>query len=438
MTSFYVAAAILAAIAIAWVALPLWRHRDNAQAERRLANLAIFRDQFAELNADVQAGTLSAEQYAQARLDLDRRALEETAHEAALAGESGHTRKSAHITAIVLAIAVPLGAAALYWQLGSPGALRETPALAATDFSPAQIEQMVAQLDERMQKNPDDPKGWAILARSYYAMGRYADAARAYAQLQQRVPPDADVLTEHADALAMAQGRNLSGAPLLLLQQAIMLDPEHWKTLALLGTEAFDRKDYQAALRYWQKLLALVPRDAPFAQQIAASVEEARKLAGGKATGETAGAAADGAVANGAAANGAMAKGSTATPAPASSAATVAASSIAGTVSLARDLTAKADAQDTVFVFARAAKGPPMPLAVMRMQVKDLPATFKLDDSQAMTPDSRLSQHAEVIVGARVAKHGTPMAQAGDLQGFSAAIKPGTRGLNIVISEEVR
>lgn len=427
MISFYVAAAILAAIAIAWIALPLWRHRDTAQAERRLANLAIFRDQFAELNADVQAGTLSTEQYAQAKLDLDRRALEETAHEAALAAESSHTRKSARISAVVLAIALPLGAVALYWQLGSPGALRVAAAPTATDFTPVQIEQMVAQLDERMQKNPDDPKGWAILARSYYAMGRYEDAARAYAALQQRVPPNADVLTEHADALAMAQGRNLSGAPLQLLQQAIALDPEHWKTLALLGTEAFDRKDYQAALRYWQKLLALVPRDAEFAAQIAASVEEARNLAGMKASGATAASTAAGAAA---------AKESAATSA--STATTAAAGSVSGTVSLAKDLLAKADAQDTVFVFARAAQGPPMPLAVMRMQVKDLPAAFKLDDSQAMTPNSRLSQHAEVVVGARVARHGTPMAQAGDLQGFSAAIKPGTQGLNIVISEEVR
>ena len=392
MISFYVAAAILAAIAIAWIALPLWRHRDAAQAERRLANLAIFRDQFAELNADVQAGTLSTEQYAQAKLDLDRRALEETAHEAALAAESGHTRKSARITAIVLAIALPLGAVALYWQLGSPGALRAAAAPTATDFTPVQIEQMVAQLDERMQKNPDDPKGWAILARSYYAMGRYEDAARAYAELQQRVPPDADVLTEHADALAMAQGRNLSGAPLQLLQQAIALDPEHWKTLALLGTEAFDRKDYQAALRYWQKLLALVPRDAEFAAQIAASVEEARNLAGMKATGATA----DGTAST--AADAAAAKESAATTGAAASAA---ASSVSGTVSLAKNLIAKADAQDTVFVFARAAQGPPMPLAVMRMQVKDLPAAFKLDDSQAMTPNSRLSQHAEVVVGGR-------------------------------------
>jgi cytochrome c-type biogenesis protein CcmH len=137
------------------------------------------------------------------------------------------------------------------------------------------------------------------------------------------------------------------------------------------------------------------------------SIADAEKLAGGKAA------------------------------APAAKAATAPAG-ISGTVRLAPGFAAKATPEDTVFIFARAAEGPRVPLAVMRKQVRDLPATFTLDDSMAMTPAAKLSDHAQVVVGARVSSTGNPAAQPGDLEGYSAPLAPGASGVQITINSEIR
>ena len=403
MTSFYIIAALLTLAAVAWLLVPLLRARSAAQPQRDVANLAIFKDQLAELDADVRAGTLSPDQYGQAKIDLERRVLEEI--ESGKAVEPDRSKPAlARVTAIVLGLAVPVGAVLLYAQIGNPGAMVQH-AEQPQEFTPQQIDQMVAQLAERMQKNPDDPRGWAILGRSYYVMQRYQEAADAYAQLLKRIPPDADVLADYADALAMAQGRSLAGKPLDALRQALELDPDHWKSLALVGTEAFERKDYRAALRHWERLLALAPPNSEVGQQIAASVAQARELAGIKA--------------------------------PVASTAPVANASLSGMVRLAPAMVAKADPSDTVFVYARATEGPKMPLAIMRMQVKDLPAEFKLDDTQAMTPAARLSQHKRVTLVARVSKSGNATTQSGDLIANGRDVEVGSRDVALLIDTQV-
>lgn len=413
MTVFIIVAALLALIALACVLPPLLRrHATSPQLRRDVANLAILRDQLAELDADLRAGTLSTEQYERAKLDLERRVLDETART-----ESTPTQASvshgAKLTAIVLAVVVPLGAIALYSQLGSPGAVvPQQAAMPQHQFTPEQIEEMVARLAERMQQQPDDAQGWAILARSYYVMQRFPEAVKAYEQWVRLDPKNADALTDYADALAMSQGRRLEGKPLELLQQALAVDPEHWKALALIGTAAFDRKDYKTALAHWEKLLASVPPDSEFARSIGASIAEARELAGGQAASPQQAVQA-------------------ASPPQATQA------GVKGTVSLAPELIAKAEPTDTVFIFARAANGPKMPLAVVRRQVKDLPAEFTLDDSHAMTPNARLSSQPEVVIGARVSKSASATIQSGDLQGFSKTVKPGATGVAVVIDQRV-
>lgn len=408
MTAFYIVTTLLTLAAVAWLLVPLLRASSAAQPQRDVTNLAIFKDQLAELAADVRAGTLSPDQYEQAKIDLERRVLEEIESGKAVGDKTvEHDRSKpalARVTAIVLGLAVPLGAVLLYAQVGNPGAMVQQ-AEQQQEFTPQQIEQMVGQLAERMQKNPDDPRGWVILARSYYVMQRYPEAAAAYEQLLKRIPPDADVLADYADALAMAQGRSLAGKPLAALQQALELDPDHWKSLALVGTEAFERKDYRTALRHWERLLAIAPPDSEVGQQIAASVAQARELAGIKA--------------------------------PVASTAPVANASLSGMVRLAPAMVAKADPSDTVFVYARATEGPKMPLAIMRLQVKDLPAEFKLDDTQAMTPAARLSQHKRVTVVARVSKSGNATPQSGDLIADGREVDVGSRDVALLIDTQV-
>ena len=146
---------------------------------------------------------------------------------------------------------------------------------------------------------------------------------------------------------------------------------------------------------------------------MASNIEEARQLGGIKAAANVA------------------------SPAPAKVGPPAAGASLDGTVSLSGALVGKAAPTDTVFVFARAAEGPRMPLAIMRFQVKDLPARFHLDDSLAMSPAMTLSKFPEVVVGARVSKSANATPQSGDLQGISPIVKVGAMGVAIVIDQVV-
>jgi cytochrome c-type biogenesis protein CcmH len=264
---------------------------------------------------------------------------------------------------------------------------------------------MVADLAARLEKEPDNVNGWVVLARSYAVMNRHGDAVKAYERVIQLVPNDPDLLADYADALAVTMGGNLSGKPLELAKRALAADPTHWKALALVGTEAFNRKDYKTAIAYWEKLKATAPPGSPIAQSIDSSIAEARELGGIK------GAAA---------------------PPPVVAAAPVG-GRVAGKVDLSPALKAKVAPTDTVFVFARAAEGPRMPLAIVRKQVRDLPIEFALDDSMAMAPNMKLSSFAEVVVGARVSRSGNATPQSGDLEGLSRPVKVGATGIAVVI-----
>jgi cytochrome c-type biogenesis protein CcmH len=403
VTVFIGIAAAMVVVAIAWVLVPLLARRTRAGPAPEAANLDILRDQLAELDADVARGVLPRERYEQARAELERRVLEEA--QGAPAPSSAPEPASAW-TAAALAAAIPFAAAALYLAVGTPSALSPG-AEPQHEITRERVEQMVARLAARLEKSPDDPEGWRVLGRSYAVMGRHAEAARAYEQAVSLVPGDADLLADFADALAITQGRSLQGKPLELVRRALAIDPKQWKALALAGTAAFERKDYAQAIAYWKRLQQVAPPDSEIARSVNSSIAEARELAGGQPGSKAA-----------------------KTPAP-----TI--GKVMGRVSLAQGLAARAEPTDTVFIFARAAGGPPMPLAVLRKQVRDLPLEFTLDDSMAIMSNLKLSDFAEVIVGARVSRSGDATPQSGDLQGVSRPVKVGATGVAVVIDSAV-
>ncbi|HTD89950.1 MAG TPA: c-type cytochrome biogenesis protein CcmI [Burkholderiales bacterium] len=412
MTLFWIVAALLLVAALAFVLPPLVRRStpsDVTTQHGTALNVAVYRDQLNELDADRRAGTLTDAQFEHARLELERRLLDDVAADKSPLGAVGAVRPASRASAIVVGIAVPLVAVALYFAVGNPRALAPValPTDATKEITPQQIEAMVAKLAQRMKQNPDDPQGWAMLAKSYAVMGRFDDAVAAYVKAVERLPNDANLLTDYADALAMAHGQSLEGEPEALIMRALKIDPDHVKSLALAGTIAFDKKDYAAALKHWEKAATLVPADSEMARGIAASVAEARGLAGPSA--------------------GASGKPVAATPA----------GGVSGKVTLAPALAAKAAPNDTLFIFARAAEGPRMPLAIVRKKVSDLPLTFTLDDSMAMSPAARLSGTPQVIVGARISKSGDAMPRPGDLQGTSKPINNRQKDLAIVIDSEL-
>lgn len=399
MTAFLIAAALLTAGGMVFVLWPLLRPAAGARTTVRAANLSIYRDQFAELERDLRLGTLDATQYENARAELERRLLEEVAAQPA---DAGAARRSGRMLAVLVAVLMPLCAGLLYWHLGQPqgiGAPKQA-VPEAGDITQADFEAMTRQLAERMAANPDDPVGWLMLGRAYRALERFPEAVQALQEADRRKPNEPEILAEYAEALALERGRKLEGEPTRLLERALKIDPNHPKALTLAGSAAFEAKDYKRAIGYWERLQAQVPADSELAQALQAGLAQARELAGTK-------------------------------PAPAG------AETIRGEVRLAAGLAGRAGPEDTVFVVARAAEGPRMPLAVLRKQVKDLPLRFALDDSLAMAPQMKLSGFPKVIVTARISKSGNAAAQSGDLEGASAPVQPGASGVVITVDSVV-
>lgn len=290
-----------------------------------------------------------------------------------------------------------------------------------------QIVAMTERLAARLQQTPEDAEGWRMLGRAQMALEQPELAVQAYDRVAQLMPQDAGALADYADALAVRNGRELKGEPTRLIEQALKLDPTHMKSLILAGTAAFNRSDFAGAVVYWDRAGKLGPADNPMAQQARAAAAEAREAGKLPSAPATVGAA------PGTAAP-AMAA---ATPTTAATAMAQSGAQISGTVSLAPALQAKVGADDTVFIVARPADGSRTPLAIVRKQVRDLPYVFTLDDSQAMSPATRLSTVQNVIVAARISKTGQAIAQPGDLEGVSGVLAVGTAGVRVEISRQI-
>jgi cytochrome c-type biogenesis protein CcmH len=407
MTAFLVTATALVAIVLLVVILPMRRIRGNTVTTATEVNVGIYRDQLRELDADLAAGTIDAAQHAEARADIERRLIEDAVPPPPTAAVTAHGNRALPL----LAIAIPVGTLALYLITGTPEGLNPAAVNAPPPVSEAQITAMVDKLAARLKQKPDDNEGWIMLGRSYAILERFEDSAKAYAEAVKRIPGDARLLTDYADALAMAQGQNLAGEPEKLIARALAIDPANGKALALAGTAAFQNKQYTAAIGHWEKLLKGLPPDSEIARAVEESLAEARSMRAGKSD--------------------LPMTGKNDTP-------QAAAVSVSGVVRLKPELKDRVKPEDTVFIFARAANGPPAPLAVLRKRVSDLPVKFILDDSMAMAPGMTLSRFDRVIIGARISRSGQAMRQTGDLEGFSGETGNRARDLTIVIGEEAR
>ena len=230
--------------------------------------LAVYRQQFAELEQDRENGVLNDELFQQARRELERRLLDETGI-ADTAPIAARWQLSSRLVATVLAIIIPTASVALYWKLGNPLAMTHPSASALSvqgnsdsdRQSSGEIEALLERLKKKLEENPNDGVGWALLARSYVEMGRYSDAVAIYEKAVRLIPDDAQLLADYADALGVLHGRTLEGKPELLIQQALKSDPQNVKALMLAGTVAFDRKKYADAARYWEQARANLPPD---------------------------------------------------------------------------------------------------------------------------------------------------------------------------------
>lgn len=433
MTTFWILTAALTVLALAHVLPVLLRpRRTQAPADAaawRASTLAILREQAAQLDAELAAGSLDAEQHRAAREDIERRVLDEADQASPAATRTAlasTTTERPWKSAWLLGLGVPLLVATVYSRVGSPQAIDAPPAppvasLGADNVSDAEVEELIKKLATAMAQKPDDLAGWTLLARTYAVLQRFPEASKAYARASALAPNDAQLLADHADVLAMLQGQKLAGEPARLVIRALQIDPKNLKALALAGGAAYEAGQYPQAVEYWTLARQMSPPGTPFSDNLDRSLADARaSLQGGSpaATGTT---------------DVATAPAGTSTANGASPATAATSAHVAGQVSLSPALAAQAAPTDTVFIFARAAEGPRMPLAILRRTVADLPISFTLDDAMAMAPAMKLSNFPVVVVGARVSKSGNALPSPGDLSGQVANVKIGTEGLQILI-----
>lgn len=415
MTTFWIICALMLVVAVLFVAVPLWRgtSRNNAVV-RDAANLEIYRDQIAEMDADLRNGLLTPELHEQGTRELQSRLLDEV-QQAAL-----HTapvaRHPLKVLTIVIAVLLPLASVGLYYQIGNRDAFEPLAVHGGGAGGEAMpMEDLVKVLETKAAETPDDAETQLRLARAYVELGRYGDGVAIYKKLTKVVSDEAWLWADYADALAMAN-RSLQGEPDKLIARALALDPAHPKSLWLAGTAAMERADYALTIKHWQKLRALVPDDSEEAKMLDGGMQEARQLAahlkGGKAP-----------------------KLETINPPAQTSSGQ---ERISGKVVLADALKNKFAPDDTVFVLARAVDGPKMPLAILRKQVRDLPFTFELDDSSAMSPEMRISNFGQVMVVVRISKSGEAMPKPGDAQGMSRTLKPGSKNVTVAVDQLVK
>ncbi|WP_293397540.1 c-type cytochrome biogenesis protein CcmI [Nevskia sp.] len=389
---------------------PWWRNQVGARQNRRAANVVAYRLRLAEIDNETASGLIPADEAVALRSELDARVLDD-----ADASEPEVITRTARRPLAIALVTVLLAAFSGGWYVLG-GSWQAQAQIAAGAVPPApvdpQIAAMVETLAQRLKAQPDDPEGWTMLGRSYAVMSRYPDAAAAFGEANRRAPkPTAEGLSDEGEALAFASGQDVSGHAAELFEQALQLDPGNGKALWYGGLASALTGDYATARTRWQRLL-----DQP------GLAEEMRAALGDRIV------RLDQAIAANAAAVGEPAADSGA--AAPTAAAPV---SLKVQVSLAPALAGKVPAGATLFVFAKAASGPPMPLAVQKLGPAKLPLEVTLDESMAMAPGLSLSKFDQYVITARYSAAGSVQAQPGDLEGRIEATRAQSGGAPLAV-----
>ncbi len=401
MNGFLAAAAVTVLVVLLVLMWPFFRRIAPGVASRKDLNSAIYREQFAKLEQDLAEGMIAKDDYAQARAELQRRLLEE-----AQADEAPVTVHPPRKTMIGIGLAVPIAAGAFYLLIGNPASLS---AVAGHEMADAKdLERMVVVLAQKLEKEPNNPQGWAMLARSYKVMGRTVEAEKAFERAGSFLDDDAQALAAYADVAASNAGGSLAGKPTMLIQKALKADPNNPMALWLSGTADMEAGKYARALDTWERLNAMLTPGSEDARMLQGAIDDVRAKSGivAKLT----------------------------PPAAGKTAAAGGGGQVSGTVELDPTLQSKAAPDDTVMIVARL-PGTRMPLAAVRMRASELPLKFVLDDSVSMNPQSPLSAAKEVEVEARISKTGMAKPEPGDLLSQAQKVKLGASGIALRVAQ---
>lgn len=406
MIMFWVFALAMIVIALVFLLRPLKLTSNQNDIDRSAQNVSIAKERLNELKLELEQGVISQQEYEQTIEELEQTLLNDVEQLPSENNKQDYNPASNRITQLVLIIAVPVVAISLYAYLGQPELINtgnkqaaapagQTPANAGT------VEQLVEKLAARLKQQPDNAEGWFMLGRSYMSLNRYKEAVAALEKTNQLVPNNPTVMLRYADALTMLNGGQISGKPFELIKKAVEIRPDDQTGLWLLGMGYEQKGEYQKAISYWNILLPLIAKDEKSTIEVKKLIRQTKKKAGIKISDNS--------------------------QTEVTTVKKKSAAYINVTVNLDESIRDKVFANDTVFIFAKAISGPPMPLAVVRKQVKDLPLNVVLDDNMAMLPSMKLSNFKKVQVIARVSKSGSVKAQSGDMQSETRVITVGQK-----------
>jgi len=412
---FWLTITALILIALLIMTMPYWRKQDINIIDNADLNILLYKRRLVELENDFKNDVLDKEQLAAATSELKLQLLSDVPEEPKENSEN-HTEErklkitqwSTH-TIITILVLVPVFSISLYFQLGNKNIATNNIEAVTKQVAP-DVEKMIAGLAERLKSNPDDARGWMMLGRSYVAMNQYDNALSAYEKAYALAPENADVLTYYAETIGILHNNQLQGRPLELIMKALSINKAHPRALWLAGHAQLQLGNKNKAIKFWQTLLFTLPPKHASAKTVRKFIAQINGQPANQANSQTD-----------------MKK----TAAPKSTA-----QGIKVKVRLAEKFKSTVSNDANVFIFARAAKGPKIPLAGVRLGLGDLPVELVLNDDNAMIPGRTISSVAQVIIGARVSKGGGPISKPGDLEGYSLVISsahPGT--LEIIINQ---
>ena len=421
---FLLLALILTLVVVAVLWRVLWRTTrsidQNRQREQALSHVAVYREQLAELERELAQGSLDQAGFDLSHEELTQRLLEDAPPAVPSVSSEAPSRTKWLMGG--LGVLIPALAFAMYFTVGTPIAL--DPQLTAQangeeQITPERLATMADQLAQRLEKEPNNAEGWVMLGRIQRALAQY-DAADAALQKALSLARNDDVLIERAEVLAQKNNGSFKGEPWAIINTVLKADPNHGNALLLAGSAAFSEGRFKEALAYWEKVRALLPPASPDLAALAEAIDQARERLGMPPLTPANN------LANAPASAGAV-------PSKPASDGT---ERLTGRVNIDPALAGKVSPQDTVFIYANAAEGPRMPLAIIRTTVDKLPYDFVLDDSLAMNPQMKLSQVKSVMVRARISKSGNAMPQAGDFGASVGPVIPGSADkLQLTISQ---
>ena len=391
--------ALCVAVVFLWVLLR--ERKPVTQASQANANAKVYRDQILDLDREHDSGHISDQEWQQSRDELSLRLLEDTS---AVDDPAAKTEKPAIWTAVVLAVALPLGSMAMYMWVGQPEALNPLALKTPDQVDPKDLTKMAQTLAEKLQDKPDNLQGWVMLGRTYRTLENFDAALRAYDSAL-KLSDDDDLKLERIEVIAMQRQGQFEGEPWNVIREVLQRDPQHFGALLTAGSASYAEGKFADALKYWEQARKPLDANNPDLEGLESAIATVRERLGMP-------------------------------PAKATPAAT-SGLNVTGQVNLSASLKSKASPNDVVFIYATPANGDRMPLAIFKTTVSQLPFNFTLDDSTAMAPDRKLSAAGEVMVKVRVTKSGNAMPQSGDLSGSLGPVKVGAKGLKLEIKDQI-